>query len=76
MQNLIIAVGLRAKGGFFELTEKIKSLKMLNLTYTEDNNVVNFYKLLSFLKANQRYEQPTERSLSIPKSIFSKMEPK
>ena len=42
LQNLVIAVGLRARGGFGELLEVIKSQKMLGLTYTDDMNIVNF----------------------------------
>jgi len=42
LQNLVIAVGLRAGGGFGELLEVVKSQKMLGLTYADDMNVLNF----------------------------------
>jgi hypothetical protein len=42
LQNLVIAVGLRARGGFGELLEVAKSQKMLSLTYADDMNVLNF----------------------------------
>jgi hypothetical protein len=63
LQNLIIAVGLRAKGGLGELLEVIQCQKMLGLSYAEDMNIVHFQKLIAYVKSNQKKEQLSDRKM-------------